>query len=224
MSEWQKEEGKRGEGAGGGRAGKSPTEKVSSLWLQGQGDAPGDRKQPRAVPRLVFLLLFTFFSFSDCVWLQFVFGNIHEHPRSIQRLPRINLEAAGVSRDHFALNDFPGNHQILEIDFPSVSSDIFDENLRNWCRTIFQPSIYIKNYRSTAPPAPRDYSRVPMGSRDPNRHRTPWFPGAMDHWVSLPCCSESVVLNYMFLWPCLCALLGQTCSNLFLLLGRTRVS
>ena len=68
MSELQKEEGKRGEGAGGGMGGgKSATEKVSSLWLQGQGDAPGDRKQPRAAPRLVFLLLFTFFSFSDCV-------------------------------------------------------------------------------------------------------------------------------------------------------------
>ena len=75
--------------------------------------------------------------------------------------PRISLEAAGATRDRFggilSFSDFSRNPKIMKNRHLSVSRDRFRRNkrksMRNRGPVIFQPSIYIKNSRSTAPAA-----------------------------------------------------------------------
>jgi hypothetical protein len=79
------------------------------------------------------------------------FGCIQEHPANIQGPPRINLEAARVSKDHVWFSKIP---EIMKINIWLFPVTVFCEIRRNRCgidaRSFSQPSIYIKNSLSTA--------------------------------------------------------------------------
>ena len=99
------------------------------------------------------ILRFPGFHFSFFFCFQIYFERIQEHPGSIQGPPRINLEAARVSRDHFVLDWLFKKFFKPWKSTSSVSRDRFwrnaEESMRNRCPVIFQQSTYSKNSRYT---------------------------------------------------------------------------